>query len=62
VIPEAAVEAAAIASAAAFGETPNKRDFEHIRMVLEAAAPHLHQASWTEGYDAAKRYYTEGEE
>jgi len=40
-IPEAAVEAAAKASAGVFGEAPNKRDFEHIRLVLEAAAPHL---------------------
>jgi len=31
------------------------------REYLEAAAPHIHQASWTEGYGAAKRYYTEEE-
>lgn len=40
-IPEAAVEAAAAAVAALFGERANARDKETARIALEAAGPHL---------------------
>ena len=51
-IPDKAVEAAARASAAAFGEAPNKRDLEHVRLVLEAAAPFIAADAWERGWKA----------
>ena len=50
-IPEAAVEAA-------YGEMPDGAgryiDQSDIRLMLEAAAPHLHRTAWNDGFTAAR--------
>ena len=51
VIPEAAVEAA-------YAETPPDAcryiDQSDIRLILEAAYPHIHRTAWNEGFTAAR--------